>query len=263
MIPPKKHLGQNFLRSPEVCDDILSAAGNISGENILEIGPGEGVLTERILEAQAKLTSVEVDDDLIPNLQSRFDDHPNFQLIHKSFLDIDLDQLYKDEPYSIIANIPYHITGKIFRKIFSQTQNRPQKVFLMVQKEVAHKILPSEKKGKKKRSMLSISAEIFMEGSVLFEVPRKAFFPVPRVDSAVIGFVQRSDPLVPQSELLDFFLRLRMAFASPRKKLKNTIRFVMGAQKISSDVLLDPIFELRPEDLKIDQWRKIFSDGLE
>ena len=136
----KKHLGQNFLTSTDVRDKILAEAGDLKGKQILEIGPGLGFLTEALLEAGANLTAIELDERAFNILNKKFDQEKSFTLLNQDILQTDLDGLFGNDPYAVIANIPYNITNPIIRKLLEKTQNQPKFCLLMVQKEVAQKI---------------------------------------------------------------------------------------------------------------------------
>ena len=283
----KKSLGQNFLNSTTIRDQILEQAGDISGKNILEIGPGLGFLTEALLAAGAHVTAVELDDRVIEVLGEKFRNgiksvplnkgeskggsfinkpsvspfsretknttEPQFTLIHDSILSQDLDKLFEQKKYSCIANIPYNITGPILRKLFAETENQPEFALLMVQKEVAQKICPKlhPKKGLK-RSILSISVEIFAEAEICFLVGREHFDPSPRVDSAIIKLTKRAKSLVPKELERDFFTVVNAGFHEKRKKLPNSLSkyFGFNGKKLLGDI--DP--NLRAENLSIKDW---------
>ena len=146
----KKSLGQNFLQSPEIRDKILEEAGDLVHKNILEIGPGLGFLTTKLLAAKANLTAVELDERAAETLRRDFGHKPNFQLITGDILKQDLESLFTKEgqpqPYAIIANIPYNITAPILKKMLAETSHKPDFALLMVQKEVADKICDSTKR---------------------------------------------------------------------------------------------------------------------
>ncbi|PID70053.1 ribosomal RNA small subunit methyltransferase A [bacterium DOLZORAL124_38_8] len=259
----KKDLGQNFLTSTKFRDQILEEAGDISGQEILEVGPGLGFLTEALIDAKARLTAVELDNRVYPILTKKFaqyinrpvDEAPSFTLVEGSILHEDLDQRYEQKKYSVIANIPYHITSPIIRKLLSETRNKPQQTILMVQKEVAEKICPKIKKGKQKRSILSISVEIYATAKLCFVVGREHFDPSPKVDSAIIKLVTRETPLVPADMETDFFTVVNAGFHEKRKKLGNSIGKYFG---VSPSLLMGTVNEnLRAEDLTIEDWIEI------
>ena len=251
----KKSLGQNFLQSTTIRQQIIDLAGDIRGQNILEIGPGLGFLTTKLLKVGANLTAVELDPRACEFLKRDFGHMDTFRLVEGSILDIDLDKIFDQEQnrYSVIANIPYHITAPIIRKLLAETKNKPEYAILMVQKEVAHKITNPDK-----RSILSISVEVFAKAEYGFTVGREEFQPVPRVDSAIIKITTRPTPLVEPKDLKDFFTVVNAGFNEKRKKIGNHIGKFFG---VSAKTLLgniDP--NLRAENLGIDDWITIMHN---
>src|SRR3989344_5314863 len=237
----KKSLGQNFLRNPDVVRDIVSAAhlavtpprgGMTAGENVLEVGPGEGVLTEALLSTGANVIAIEKDDRLIESLRKKF---PAAKIIHGDILNSHLPFTIYDLPFKIVANIPYYITGKFLRNIFSG-EHLPERVVLLLQKEVALRILgidakrPERSRGTKE-SILSISVKAYGTPSIIRYVPREDFEPVPKVDSAVLviekisrKFFQEVKPPLggftsKQVAEQKFFDLVKRGFAHKRKKL--------------------------------------------
>lgn len=252
----KKNLGQNFLNSEEIRSGILAAAGDIAGQRILEVGPGLGFLTEGLLAAGAKVTAIDLDDRVIPILQKKFAPEKEadlFELYHGSILDFDLDGTFGDHPYSCIANIPYHITGPILRKLLAETLNKPDFSLLMVQKEVAQKICPKDRPKKGiKRSILSLSVELFAEAEICFLVDRTNFDPSPKVDSAIIKLIKRKESLIDTEYEPAFFTIVNAGFHERRKKLKNSLQSFFGKRMDDLMEGLDP--SVRAENLDISDW---------
>lgn len=251
----KKDLGQNFLQSTEVRDKIMIEAGNIKGKNVLEIGPGLGFLTEAILNAGAKLTAVEFDERAVRFLKNKYGNYPNFTLIQGSILDMDLDGIFKGEPWQTVANIPYHITSPIIKKLLAETCNRPTSCVLMVQKEVAKKIARTRCAAEKfveSRSILSLSVEIFAETRNCFEVKRNCFEPTPNVDSAILKLTTRSKPLINLEMERDFFTMVNAGFCERRKKLKNALVKFFGEDP--TPLLKGIDGDRRAETLNIEEW---------
>lgn len=251
----KKSLGQNFLQSPQIREGILKEAGDIKAKNILEIGPGLGFLTTKLLKEGAQVTAIELDERAVEILNADFGNKPNFHLIHEDFLRWDLEKHFPPGvAYSVIANIPYNITNPILRKITENTKNRPDYALLMVQKEVAEKICYAQKGGSKKHktSVLSIAVEIFAEARYCFTVDRTCFSPAPRVESAIMKLDFRAAPLVEDSLMRDFFTVVQAGFSERRKKLKNTLQNFFGTD--GAKVLGDIDSELRAENLSIENW---------
>jgi 16S rRNA (adenine1518-N6/adenine1519-N6)-dimethyltransferase len=262
----KKNLGQNFLNSLFIRDQIIAAAGDVAGKKILEVGPGLGFLTEALLDADTQLTAIDLDDRVIPILKKKFapqKESGQFDLYHGSILDFDLDGVFGADAYSCIANIPYHITGPILRKLLAETINKPEFSLLMVQKEVAQKICPKDhpKKGIK-RSILSLSVEVFAEAEICFLVDRKYFDPSPKVDSAIIKITKRPAALISKEYESAFFTIVNAGFHERRKKLKNSFQSFFGHRMDDLMEGLDPA--LRAENLDISDWvrmAKVFADS--
>ena len=181
---PKKSLGQNFLRSKVVVDGIVSASLLEQKDLCLEIGPGEGVLTEALLKKGVKVIAVEKDDRLIPVLEEKFKNEIsdyNLKIIHGDILELDIEKIIGKSKYKLVANIPYYITGQIIRR-FLESQKQPVSITLLVQKEVAERIVSKDKK----ESLLSLSVKAYGEPKYVHKVSKGAFHPQPKVDSAVI-----------------------------------------------------------------------------
>ncbi len=262
----KKSLGQHFLNSKHVLGQII-AAGNISvSQNILEIGPGTGVLTTELLKADAIVTTIEKDDRAIELLKEKFASEissGHLVLIHGDVLDPGLDsQISNLKSYSLIANIPYYITGAILEK-FLEHEPRPQKMVLLVQKEVAERIIarPEQSTGKSKESILSISVKVFGTPKMIAKVPPGAFTPPPTVDSAILSIENISADAF--KKILDknpdgiskFFSIVRAGFAHKRKILKRNLETVLDKQVVNHIwTQLNLNEKVRAEDLTPQNW---------
>ncbi len=268
----KKSLGQNFLNSTAVRDQILGLAYTSSEDsledgdftkdfpqNVLEIGPGLGFMTNQLIKkAKNRFVAVEMDDRAVELLHRDFDHRDNFELIHGDILRQDIDSIFEQQNYSVIANIPYNITSPILRKFLSKTKNKPDQMILMVQKEVADKITVDPFNGK--RSILSISVEIYAEPRFGFFVGRDCFDPAPRVDSAVIHLITRDKPLVDPELEMDFFTVVNGGFSEKRKKLSNSLSKFFG---VSAKEILGSIDgNRRAENLSIDEWIELTHNFL-
>ena len=252
----KKSLGQNFLKSEGDLQAIVNA-GNLTSDNfVLEIGPGRGALTTKILETGVKVTAIEKDDDLIPFLEDKFKkeiSEGQLTLIHGDILKEDLSNRIPLK-YKLISNIPYYITGLIIRKFLSET-NQPKNMVLLVQKEVADRIMARDGK----ESLLSISVKAYAEPELIKIVKAGSFFPAPKVQSAIIAFRNISkDNFVDVNED-KFFEILHAGFAHKRKKLFSNLK-----QKFDKDFSekSDLDSNIRAEKLTMKDWMmiaKIFS----
>jgi len=248
----KKSLGQHFLTSEGALDDIIDA-GDVMGEDlILEVGPGRGVLTKRLLETGARVVAVEKDDDLVLFLGEKFKKeikNKQLELVHGDILDFEL----KEKSYKLIANIPYNITGPLIRK-FLESNNSPERMVIMVQKEVAERVVAKDKK----ESILSISVKAYSEPKYVKTVKAGSFNPAPNVDSAILLIEDVNKDFFNEFTEKDFFELVRAGFKSKRKKLSSNLSEVAPKLKIEmafQTLKLDP--NLRAEDLDIKGWREL------
>ena len=222
-----KRLGQNFLIDKSVVDEIVNAAEIIDGENILEIGPGIGTLTQGLLKVGAKVTAVEVDKKLPAVLAETLNGYENFKLIQADILKVDIDAIMNHQPFKVVANLPYYITTQIILKLLEK--NLPiTKIVTMVQREVAERIIatPEElilkKESAKTYGALSIAVQFYTVPRLAFDVSPKSFLPNPQVISSVIVCDVRKNFAVDVDEKL-FFKIVRGSFGQRRKTLLNSL----------------------------------------
>lgn len=246
---PKKSMGQNFLTSEQAVLDIVKTANIEKGSLVLEVGPGKGVLTEKLLSAGAVVLAIEKDDLLTNSLNEKFEKKISNKKLHlenSDVLDLNFSQhkLLKNKNYKIVANIPYNITGILLRKIFSET-NPPSMVVLMVQKEVAERIVARNKK----ESMLSISIKAYGEPKYIKTIKAGSFFPKPKVDSAIILIDKINKNNFKNISEKDFFETMKKGFSSKRKMLKKNLN-------CSSDILktCELSDKIRAEDISLENW---------
>ena len=220
-----KGLGQNFLIDAQVVRQIVAAAEICAGEDVLEIGPGIGTLTQGLLEAGAHVTAVELDKKLPAVLQETLAGYENFRLVEGDVLKINLAELMP-RPFKVAANLPYYITTQILLTLLEK--NLPAtKIVTMVQKEVAERMTAAP--GSKIYGALSVAVQFRSEPRIAFEVPPKSFLPSPEVTSAVVVCDVRKPPFEVDEEF--FFKVVRTAFAQRRKTLLNSLA-VFGKEKI-------------------------------
>ena len=218
----KKKYGQNFLNDSSLSDKILDIASIDKNTEVLEIGPGLGFFTEKLITNSKFLTSFEIDDDLIPILKKKFGKYENFDLVHKDFLEVDLSEfLGNKKDVKVVANIPYYITSLIINKLIEYRENISE-IYLMVQKEVAERI--SSKPHSKNMSLLTHAVQFYAEAEYLFTVPKEKFDPIPKVDSAFLGIKILKDKKY-ESQILEkkYFKYLREAFSNKRKSISNNL----------------------------------------
>ena len=248
----KKSLGQHFLTSTDIINDIVVASEVKVGDTVLEIGPGEGILTRALLETGALVIAVEKDDRLIPVLQKKFlkeISEKKLNLIHADILDCGLTHL-TPTPYHIVANIPYYITGQIIR-LFLESDRQPESMTLLVQKEVAERIVAKDGK----ESLLSLSVKAFGTPKYVRTVEKDAFTPQPNVDSAVLYIGKISKNRLEGLDEKILFKILHAGFARKRKQLLPNLSLQYSKNALASAFRtceLDP--KCRAEDLPIETW---------
>ena len=260
----KKSLGQHFLRSEKALHTIIET-GNIGpGKTILEIGPGTGILTERLLGAGARVVAIEKDDGLFELLKQKLEKEiasGKLELINGDILEFDLSKL-EARSYKLVANIPYNITGAILKK-FLETEHQPEKMVLLVQKEVAERITAYPRhrvSGTGKESILSISVKAYSTPSYIETVKAGSFVPAPKVDSAIILIDNISKKFFTDFSEKDFFATVRAGFKSKRKKLSSNLSTMFSKDKIKEifqKLNLDE--NLRAEDVEAETWKKLTS----
>lgn len=248
----KKSLGQNFLHNPYYLSLIADTASIVPGERVLEVGPGEGALTEALLARGAKVVAIEKDHRLIPVLKKKFAKEikkGTFLLFEGDALETKLSAVGIRGTYKVVANIPYYITGALIKKFLSEKKPASSLV-LLVQKEVAQRIARD-----KKESILSLSVKVYGEPKYVKTVPRGAFAPAPTVDSAILHIQNISvgrfkDAAAEQK----FFTLVKTGFGQKRKFLKRNLEKLLGANA-------DAMFEkagihpnARAEDVSLAQW---------
>lgn len=250
MFRAKKSLGQNFLSSTAIIADIIRAGGVGAGDTVLEVGPGKGVLTEGLLSAGAKVIAVEKDDRLMELLETKFAEeikNKKLTLVHADILEI--DPPIKGE-YKLLANIPYYITGQLFRKFLEEAKIQPSRMVLMLQKEVAQRIVAREGK----ESILSLSVKAYGTPKYIKTVPAKYFSPAPKVDSAILAVENISRKLFSLVPEKKFFELIKQGFAQKRKMLRSNLKC---PQVIFDQCGLDE--KIRAEDLKLGDWVSLWT----
>lgn len=222
----KKSLGQNFLTSTKALEDILSAADVKPGDLVLEIGPGRGVLTAELLKRGAKVTAIEKDTVLAGILRGMFASEietGTLEVIEADILEFHLDAYAASVggPYKLIANIPYYITGQIFRMFLEEAKAQPLSMTLLVQREVALRIVARDKK----ESILSMSVKAYGEPAYVATVKRGSFNPAPNVDSAILHISGISKDFFTSNSISEkvFFEILKAAFAHKRKIISKNL----------------------------------------
>lgn len=268
---PNKTYGQHFLMDETILEDMIDEAGVKEGDMVLEIGPGIGNLTERLLARKAKVLSVEKDPQFLPVLKtleqekndtkkSKKGEIANFAYELTDALKYNFSDRLKDIDYKVVANIPYYITGKIVQ-LFMHAAHKPESLTLLMQKEVAYNI--AAKPGS--MNLIAISVQLFADARVVCVVPGHKFHPAPKVDSAVIHITLHKKPKYIIKDEAKLFRILRACFSGKRKQLHNTLTNNLQLDKelvatTLSKLKIDPM--IRPQQLTIEQWLTL-SDTLD
>lgn len=265
-IPAKKSLGQNFLKSKVALVKMIEAGEIGSNDTILEVGPGKGVLTERLLEKARRVIAVEKDHRLIELLQEKFSteiSNKKLVLLNEDILDFRPEKFELSYGnYKIIANIPYYITGQFLRK-FLETDNQPERIIVMVQKEIAQRIIANDKK----ESLLSISVRAYGQPKMVMKVDKENFSPAPKVDSAILAINNISKNFFNENKIDEkrFFEVLHAGFAHKRKMLLGNLK--EWQKKNEENKNLDKIFteisvslKIRAEDLSLGEWKELVKN---
>lgn len=223
----KKRLGQNFLISSEVIQKIVEGAEISLDDTVVEIGAGAGFVTEQLVKLAKKVIAIELDDDAIKVLEKINCD--NLQIIHNDILKTDISSLC-DENVKVVANIPYYITSPILAHLLGEiddlvNKNRAKitEIILMVQFEVAKRIVADEKSPSKEYGLLSMLAQFWADCEIIDKVGRKSFYPSPKVDSALVRLKIKKSPLLELSDYSHFRRTVKSAFAQRRKNIKNCL----------------------------------------
>lgn len=220
-IQTSKKLGQNFLIAPDIVEQIVEAAQLTPQDDVLEIGPGIGTLTQGLAETGCRVTAVEIDRRLIDVLAKTLDGYNNVRVIHGDILKIDISREIAAQKYKVVANLPYYITTPIIMRLLEERW--PIDVLVtMVQKEVAQRMVAAP--GSKDYGALSVAVQYYSEPQIVLNVPPYAFIPPPAVESAVIRCRIRTIPAVQVKQEAIFFRTVKAAFAQRRKTLQNALQ---------------------------------------
>ncbi len=246
----KKHLGQHFLKDELIAQQIADSLTESGYNNVLEIGPGMGVLTKYLLKKKPTIHVIEIDTDSVAYLQAHYLNLAD-RIISKDFLKINIEDYFGKEQVAIIGNFPYNISTQI---LFKTLENRHQipEFSGMFQKEVAKRIAETE--GSKVYGILSVLTQAFYNVEYLFTVPPTVFDPPPKVDSGVIRLTRKENYTLPVDEKL-FFKVVKTAFQQRRKTLRNSLKTL----NLSDNLREDTIFGQRPEQLSVQEFINLTS----
>ncbi|MGB3344775.1 MAG: 16S rRNA (adenine(1518)-N(6)/adenine(1519)-N(6))-dimethyltransferase RsmA [Aequorivita sp.] len=241
----KKHLGQHFLKDENIAEKIGNTLTLQGYNNILEIGPGMGVLTKYLIQKDVQVIAMDLDSESIDYLNENLPAH-NLKILEADFLKYDLSELFGKEQFAITGNFPYNISTQIVFKMLQWKERIPEFTG-MFQKEVAQRICETE--GSKAYGILSVLTQAFYVAEYLFNVPPSVFYPPPKVDSGVLRLRRKENFSLPCDEKM-LYKVVKIAFQQRRKTLRNSLK----SFNISDKIKEDSIFGQRPEQLSVSQF---------
>ncbi len=250
-----KSLGQNFLQDSFALEKIVAAAEINPTDIVLEIGPGLGSLTRHLAASAKEVVAVELDQDLIPPLQAVIAPYQKVRVIQGDILELSPQELIAQDEYLVVANIPYYITSAVIRHLL-ESELKPRRIVLTIQKEVAERICaqPGD------MSLLALSVQVYGKPSIAAKISAEAFFPAPKVDSAVLTIDIYPSPQIKPELLNSFFKLIKAGFSQKRKTLRNSLSAGLhmtpnDATALLTQVNIDP--QRRAETLSIEEWERL------
>lgn len=256
-MPANKKLGQHWLQDPNILQTIADYAELEKDDFVVEVGPGLGALTSRLLKSGAEVLAVEYDPVLAENLPKSFPGKINLKVQNSDVRKFNFEKLPKD--YKLVTNLPYYISG-IFFRIIIETKNRPTKAVILVQQEVAEKMAQSPEYGESNK--LAMLAAYYYSAELGIRVSPRAFNPPPRVNSQVIILTRRGEPLFSSLDFKKYSQLVKFAFSSPRKTLINNLASGLHKSKSEVSELISPLElnpEIRAEQLDLEDWKSLLD----
>jgi 16S rRNA (adenine1518-N6/adenine1519-N6)-dimethyltransferase len=256
---PNKAFGQNFLVDRTILERIIAAAELTPDEQILELGAGTGVLTRELAERTRRVVAVELEQDMLKLLAETTQAYANVEILARNLLYVDPEELFGQQPYKLVANLPYYITAPTFRH-FLESANAPRLFVVMVQYEVAQRIIaePGD------LSLLGVSVQFYGQPRVIARVPARAFYPAPKVDSAILRVdVHEQIPLT-RPERDRFFRVVQAGFSERRKQVHNSLAHGLHRkdEEIRSWLAATGIeANRRAETLSIEEWLRLWHEA--
>ncbi len=270
---PRKRLGQHFLTDPRILESIADAADVTSADSVLEIGPGLGHLTHVLAARAGRLVAVELDAELAARLKSEFVDTPNVTIVQGDILTREPIEWMKQGPapvgappslaspvshFKVVANLPYYITSAILRRLL-EASYKPSTIVVMVQREVAQRMLAQPPA----MNLLAVSVQYFARVRRVRTIAPGAFYPRPKVESAVVRLDVSDKPMLGVEETERFFELVHAGFGERRKQLRNSLAHGLGLRPQAAEHLLarapiDPV--RRAETLSLDEWVRLFHE---
>lgn len=258
-IKPARSKGQSFLISEKIYDKIVKAARLEKSDKVLEVGPGLGFLTSRLAKNSKEVIAVELDDKLASFLESATNSNKlnNVKIFNEDILKFNTREVgLKDRDYKVVANLPYNISS-IFLRTFLSSKIRPSLMILMLQKEVAERIVA----GPGDMSLLAVSVQFYSKVKIVGQVPKKNFWPEPKVDSAIVE-IEAKDKL-PEVDVKKFFQLVKFGFSAKRKMLKNNLAAGFKIEGKDAEICLKKAgieVRVRAEDLSLSDWVKLLEN---
>lgn len=256
-VKPRKALGQHFLVDGGILNRIVAAAELAPDDVVLEIGPGSGMLTRRLVRYAARVVAVEMDSRLSASLPQRLGHPSNLTSIEADARTVDIATLVGENPsYKVVANLPYYAASPIVRR-FLESELQPKLIVVMLQQEVAQSMVASPGE----MSILSVAIQYYTVPKLVCRVPPSAFRPPPKVKSAVVRLEPRLQPAVAVADEAAFFGLVRAGFAAPRKQLKNSLSHGLAISSVEVGRLLASANldgRRRPETLSVEEWAQIY-----
>jgi len=269
-LKPKKHLGQVFLKNKTFLNKIIKA-GDISEKDlVIEIGPGTGILTEALLQTGAKVIAIEKDPQLVQFLKNRFHDNSNLTIIEGDIRDL-LNSNFQfliskqipdskfqiiNSNYKVVGNIPYYLTSHLIQLLL-ELKHQPQVIVLMIQKEVAQRIIAQPPK----MNLLAASVQFFTQPEIISSVPKGAFWPQPKVDSAIIKLTLiNTDKNTDNTDKKSFFRVVKAGFSHPRKLLINNLSQNLKIPKEQLEKVFQKLnleLNTRAQNLSLNDWKQL------
>lgn len=255
-IRPNKSFGQNFLIDRSVLNKMLDAAAIKIGDEVLEVGAGTGVLTRELAQRAGHVVAVEIERDMLKLLKETIGSYTNVELVARDLLQLDPGEFFAQRPYKLVANLPYYITAPTFRH-FLESGNPPCLLVVMVQLEVAQRIVAAPGD----LSLLAVSIQFYGQPHIVARIPASAFYPAPKVDSAILRVDVRPQMLLTQQERDGFFRVVQAGFSERRKQLHNSLTHGLHYKNelIRSWLAHAGIdASRRAETLSIDEWLRLW-----
>ena len=258
-IKPERSKGQNFLIKEEIYDKIIEIADLKKSDTVLEVGPGLGFLTQKLASKAKKVIAVEVDKELSSFLKKDIEIKKidNIKIFNNDILKAQGSNISKLGDYKIVSNLPYNISSVFLRKFLS-LNNKPKSIIVMLQKELAERIIANVPN----MTLLACSVQFYADAKIMLNVSKESFYPIPKVDSAVIKIIPNKKLLINFEEEKKFFKLLRIGFSSKRKMLKNNLS---NGLKLSLELIIEALKsanldeKVRSEQLLIEDWLKLYK----